>query len=57
MILELQGKYQQILELLDGSLGAKLVCSTPSHNRLIYLLKLKRWSEVNTLCKSILVDR
>lgn len=57
MILELQGKYEQILQVLDGPLGTKLVCSTPPLNRLYYFLKLKRWNEVNILCKSILIDK
>lgn len=57
MILNLQEKYEQILQVLDGPLGTKLVCSTPPLNRLPYLVKLKRWSEVNLLCKSILIDR
>lgn len=57
MVLELQGKYKEVLVILDGPLGTKLACSNLPQNRLNYLLSLKWWNEVNLLCKSILVER
>lgn len=57
MILELQGKHDRIFEVLDGPLGAKLVCQTPAQSKLGYLVKLERWREVNVACKGILAER
>lgn len=57
MVLELQGKFEEILVILDGPLGTKLTCSNIPQSRLKYLVPLERWDEVNLLCKGILVDR
>lgn len=56
MILELQQKFDRILALLDGPLGAKLVCNNLPQTKLNYCIKLKRWKEVNLLCKQILCE-
>lgn len=57
MILDRLGKYDEILTISDGPLGAKLQCSNIPQNRLQYLKKLKRWEEVNVTCKMILLER
>lgn len=57
MILELLGKYEEVLNTLDVPLGTKLITMTPSTNRLTYLVKLGKWSDVNLLCKGILLER
>lgn len=57
MILDQLGKYEEILAILDGPLGTKLQCSNIPQNRLQYLKKLKRWTDVNLICKSILLER
>ncbi|KAL3271625.1 hypothetical protein HHI36_022099 [Cryptolaemus montrouzieri] len=60
MVLEQQQKFNEILEVLDGSLGAKLSCTDIPSVKIPYLIKLEKWSEVNLICKKILlksVDR
>lgn len=57
MVLELQNKYEDIMAVLEGPLGGKLACSNPPHNKIKYLVPLKRWDEVNLLCKEILIER
>ncbi|KAK4877771.1 hypothetical protein RN001_010277 [Aquatica leii] len=56
MILELQNKYEEALRVFNGSLGEKLVCNTLVSYKLPYLIKLGRWSEVNLVCKGILIE-
>ncbi|KAF5281675.1 hypothetical protein FQR65_LT14605 [Abscondita terminalis] len=56
MILELQNKYEDALRIFNGSLGSKLVCSTVVTYKLPYLIKLRKWSEVNLVCKGILIE-
>ncbi|XP_074040327.1 phagocyte signaling impaired [Leptinotarsa decemlineata] len=56
MILELLEKYQEILEVFDGPLGSKLQCTNLPQNKLKYLKKLNKWSEVNLICKRILIN-
>lgn len=56
LILELQEKYEEILKIIEGPFGEKLVNGTLLTNKLPYLVKLGRWSEVNLTCKKILVD-
>lgn len=57
MILELLEKFEEILAVLDGPLGSHLQCSNIPQNRLKYLKKLKRWEEINLLCKGVLVEQ
>lgn len=57
MILDHLEKYEEILTILDGPLGAKLQCTNIPQNRLQYLRKLKYWEDVNTICKAILIER
>lgn len=57
MILELLGKFEEILAVLDGPLGSKLQCSNTPQTRLKYLKKLKNWSEINLVCKGVLVEQ
>lgn len=57
MILEHLEKYEDIMKVLDGSLGTKLQCSNIPQNRLQYLKKLNRWETVNIMCKTILLER
>lgn len=57
MILELLGKYEEILNALDVPLGMKLTTVIPSTDRLTYLVKLGKWSDVNLLCKGLLLER
>ncbi|XP_030755223.1 phagocyte signaling-impaired protein [Sitophilus oryzae] len=56
MVLEMQLEYEKILDLVDGPLGEKLQCSDLSILKLLYLKKLQRWQQVNSLCKIILSD-
>lgn len=57
LILELLDKYEEILKVHDGPLGARLVCNNMTYDKLPYLVRLERWGEINVLCKGILVDR
>ncbi|KAG5875825.1 hypothetical protein JTB14_017256 [Gonioctena quinquepunctata] len=56
MILDLLGKYEEILAVFDGPLGTKLQCSNLPQNKLQYLKKTNRWAEVNVICKGILIE-
>ncbi|KAF5280729.1 hypothetical protein FQA39_LY18012 [Lamprigera yunnana] len=56
MILELQNKYEEALQVFNGKLGEKLVCSSVVSYKLPYLIRLQRWSEVNLVCKGILIE-
>lgn len=57
MILELQGKYEEILNVFDGPLGKKLINGCLACSRLPYFLKLNKWADVNLLCKNKLSER
>lgn len=57
MVLELQDKIEEALQVFNGPLGARLICATADTYKLPYLIKLKRWAEVNLVCKGILMDR
>ncbi|XP_050315955.1 phagocyte signaling-impaired protein [Anthonomus grandis grandis] len=54
LILDHLGKYEEIIALLEGPLGEKLQCSNLSHLKLDYFKKLKKWHQINVLCKAIL---
>ncbi|XP_071448582.1 N-alpha-acetyltransferase 25, NatB auxiliary subunit [Hetaerina americana] len=58
MILEMQQKYSEALEVLSGPLGAKLVsCLNPVPiRRAGLLMKMKRWSDTNLSYKLLLRD-
>ncbi|KAB0791042.1 hypothetical protein PPYR_02842 [Photinus pyralis] len=56
MILELQDKLEEALQVLNGPLGDKLVCSSVNLYKLPYLTKLRKWSDVNLICKGILIE-
>ncbi|XP_022902804.2 phagocyte signaling-impaired protein [Onthophagus taurus] len=53
-ILDLQGKYQEILTFLTTPLGDKLLNGAIQFDRLRFFVKLKRWKKVNVYCKQIL---
>lgn len=54
MILELQGKDEEALKVLDGPLGTKLMNNPNGQVRIPYLIRLKKWKELNLLCKELL---
>ena len=59
MVLELQQKYREALDVLDGDLGKALDATTAFLNyintkRLEYLKKLGLWDQVNILTKKLL---
>lgn len=54
MILELQGKHEQALAVLDGPLGSKLMSGATDQNRIPYLVKLQKWADLNVLCNDTL---
>ncbi|KAK6636547.1 hypothetical protein RUM43_010209 [Polyplax serrata] len=52
MILEMQGKYEEALDIIEGDLGEKLVSLiTTTTKRIELLIKLERWKEANVLLK------
>ncbi|KAL0267023.1 UNVERIFIED_CONTAM: hypothetical protein PYX00_009405 [Menopon gallinae] len=52
MILEMQGKYEEALDVIEGELGEKLKSLvTTSAKRIELLIKLERWKEANVLLK------
>ena len=59
MVLELQKKFQEALEVLDGPIGDHLKSKTSywelfNTKKLDYLKKLEKWSLVNSLAKDML---
>ncbi|KAK5638702.1 hypothetical protein RI129_012997 [Pyrocoelia pectoralis] len=58
MILELQNKFEDALQVLNGPLAEKIVCMCSSANfyKLPYLTKLRKWSDINLICKGILIE-
>ncbi|XP_049520620.1 N-alpha-acetyltransferase 25, NatB auxiliary subunit [Dermacentor silvarum] len=58
MVLEMQEKYQEALDVLHGPLGESLTSYLDFvHQRKVELLsKLGRWPEVNSVCKSLLLE-
>ena len=59
MVLELQQKFQEALEVLDGPIGDHLKSKTSywelfNTKKLDYLKKLDKWSLVNSLAKDML---
>ena len=62
LILEKQGKHQEILDALDSKMGQKLERVTSFVNlvpnkRLESLRVLERWAEINVLCKDMITQR
>lgn len=57
LVLELQSKFMEVMDVLGGPLGLKLACSNPPHYRIKYLVLLKKWDEINLLSKNILMER
>ncbi|XP_029837658.3 N-alpha-acetyltransferase 25, NatB auxiliary subunit [Ixodes scapularis] len=58
MVLEMQEKYQEALDVLEGPLGEILTSYldfVPQH-KVELLSKLQRWPQVNSICKSLLLD-
>ncbi|XP_028138711.2 phagocyte signaling-impaired protein [Diabrotica virgifera virgifera] len=55
MILNLLGKYEEIIDILNGPLGVRMQCANIPQVKLEYLKKLNRWIEVNLICKGILI--
>ncbi|CAG9821462.1 unnamed protein product [Phaedon cochleariae] len=56
MILDLLGKQEEVVAVLDGPLGAKLQCTNFGLVKMTYLKKMQRWKDVNLICKSILAE-
>ncbi|XP_044764345.1 phagocyte signaling-impaired protein [Coccinella septempunctata] len=56
MILEQQKKYKEIIEVMDGPLGRKLSCTDIPLAKIPYFINLRRWSDVNLICKKILAE-
>ncbi|XP_065289709.1 N-alpha-acetyltransferase 25, NatB auxiliary subunit isoform X2 [Dermacentor albipictus] len=58
LVLEMQEKYQEALDVLHGPLGESLTSYLDFvHQRKVELLsKLGRWPEVNSVCKSLLLS-
>ena len=59
MVLELQRKFKEALEVLDGSIGKQLKEKTSywelfNNKKIDYLKKLEKWNLVNSLAKEIL---
>jgi N-terminal acetyltransferase B complex non-catalytic subunit len=59
MVLELQQKYKEALDVIEGPLGQKLEATTAFldyivNTKLTYLKKLDHWDQVNGLSKDIL---
>lgn len=54
MILELQGKYDEALQVMDSPLAVKLMNGPNDQNKIPFLIKLNRWRELNLLCKELL---
>ena len=59
MVLEMQHKYKEALQVLQGPLGQKLSSTTSFMNfvanaKLMYQKKLEQWDQVNVLAKDIL---
>lgn len=57
MVLELQGKHAEILKVLDGPLGSKLLTGSLSYSKLPYYIKLNMWREVHLHCKAVLAEK
>lgn len=57
MVLELQNKYEEILNVFNGAIGNKLLNGSLQYNRLPYLIKLNNWHDINLQCKKMLVDK
>lgn len=57
MVLELQNKYEEILNVFNGPIGSKLLKRSLQYSILPYLIKLRNWHDVNLECKKILVDK
>ena len=62
MVLEMQYKFKEALDVLEGDLGKRLAEQTPFVNfvenkRLNYMQKLEMWGQVNILTKNMLKER
>lgn len=56
MILELEGKFKEALNILDSPLGTKLMNGPNGQTRIPFLIKLNKWKELNVICKEILTS-
>ncbi|XP_066144404.1 phagocyte signaling-impaired protein [Euwallacea fornicatus] len=56
LVLNLEEKYEDVLELLNGPLGGSLQALNLSQVKLEFATKLKDWRRVNSLCKLILQE-
>lgn len=56
MILELQGKWEDILKFIEGPLYSQLVPGSMAQASIPYLKKLGQWRRLNLLCKDLLWD-
>lgn len=57
LVLEVQEKFVEIVEMLDGPLGEKLQSANLAQVKLKYVTKMEQWDQVNCLCKFILNER
>ncbi|XP_044739206.1 phagocyte signaling-impaired protein [Chrysoperla carnea] len=56
MILKFQNKNEEALKLLESPLGSKLLTGASTHAKIPFLINLKRWRHLNTLCSKILTE-
>ena len=62
MVLDMQDKFKEALELLDSDLGKRLGEQTPfidfmDKKRLFYFKNMENWPEVNILLKRLIKKR
>lgn len=57
IILEQQEKYEEELNFLDGPIGTKLYPGAPIEMRIKLLKKLKKWTKLNVLLKTLLREQ
>lgn len=56
IILEMQGKLKEALNVINGDLGSKLELSTVINKRIDLFIKLELWAEANELLKVVLLE-
>lgn len=56
IILEMQGRLKEALDVINGELGKKLEITTVINKRIDLLMKMEEWAEANELLKSALMD-
>lgn len=56
MILELQEKWEDIIQFLEGPIYTKIVPGPTSQDILPYFRQLGHWRKINIMCKELLLD-